>query len=468
MHIIIVGAGKLGYKLAETLSQENSNVVIIDIDNKALERVNNNLDVLTVKANGVELKVLKQLNIKNFDLMIAVTSSDETNILVSSMAKKLGCHRVMARVRNPEYGNQLDYIKRQMDIDYIANPELETAKEIAKYLLQTHAVHMEDFAKGKVGMVDFRVKNIQDMVGKKLRELDIPQCVLIAAILRNGEIIIPHGDTELLSTDIIYVIGQKESINSFSKEIGTPINKKAVKKALILGGGKAGYYLANKLIQNHVAVKIIERDRERCKYLAEQFPNALVIHGDGTDSNLLSEENVFEMDALISLTGYDEENLLLALLGKQYGINKVIAKVSRPNYIPIIEKLGIDVAMNPVTITASGILRFIQGGRVASLSLLLGGQAEVLEIIAKENSKVVENKLSSLGLPKGMIIGAVVHKGNVIIPDGNAVIYPGDRVIVFCLQSEVASIEKLFYRQKGGLINELWDSYKGTRKSTSI
>jgi len=468
MQIIIIGAGKLGYKLAESLSHGNNNIVIIDNDEAALQRVNNNLDVLSFKANGVQLSVLEHLNIKNTDLVIAVTESDETNMLICTLAKKMGAKKVIARVRNPEYSTQVDFVREEMKIDYIANPDLETAKEIFKYLLKGQALHMEEFAKGKVSMLDFKVQNYEGLSGKKLREIKLPESTLIAALHRDGEIIIPHGDTEIFEQDIVYIIGKKESINTFIKLIDKPTDNKKAKKVLILGGGKAGFYLAKKLTNQGVSVKIVERDRDRCRYLAEQLKNTLVIHGDGTDTNLLNEENIADMDALVTLTGYDEENLLLALLSKRYGVNKVIAKVSRPNYIPIIEQLGIDVAINPILITASEILRFIQGGRVVSVSLLLCGQAEVLEIIANENSKVVGRTLNEVSLPQGIIIGSVVRKGKVIIPNGSTIISPGDRMIVFCLESEISQIEKYFYKVKGGLFNELWSSYKGTGKSTSI
>ncbi|ABR50488.1 TrkA-N domain protein [Alkaliphilus metalliredigens QYMF] len=468
MRVIIIGAGKLGYKLAESFAQGNRDVIVIDIVQQALDRINDTLDVLTIKANGVQLDALRQLNIKSTDLILAVTSSDETNMLIGSIGKKLGCEKAVARIRNPEYENQLGFIKKEMGIDYIVNPELSTAKEIAKYLLKGHAVHMEDFAMGKVSMVDFRVESLEGIAGEKIKDLEIPESMLIVAISRSGQVIIPYGDTEIQSSDIIYVMGKKESINKFSAACGAPIKRKTVKTVLILGGGKAGYHLAKKLCQHGVSVKLIERNKERCKYLADELTGVLVIHGDGTDVNILTDENISEMDALISVTGYDEENLLLALLGKQHGVDKVIAKVSRPNYVPIIEKLGIDLAVNPVLITASEILRFIQGGRVVSISLLLGGKAEVIEIIAEGDSKIVGKRLAEQDLPRGIIIGSIVHKGKLIIPNGDSIINPGDRVVVFCLQSEESSLYKFFHKGKGGLLDELWDSIKGARKSTSI
>jgi trk system potassium uptake protein TrkA len=468
LQTIIVGAGKLGYKLAESLSQKNDNVIVIDVNQEALDKVNDHLDVLTVNDSGLNMEMLTRLNISKCHLLIAVTSSDEINMLVASMAKKMGCYNTIARIRNPEYSNQIEFIKREMNIDYVVNPDLATSKEIAKYLLKGQAIHMEDFAQGKVGMADFKANNLKDIIGKKIKDLNIPQNVLIAAISRNGATIIPNGETEIESTDIIYVIGKKESINQFSKNCGSLIGHKHVKKVIILGGGKIGYYLANNLIEHGVAVKIIERDKKRSQYLAENINGGLVIHGDGTDTELLLEEKIADMDAFVTVTGYDEENLLLGLLAKQNGVPKVIAKVSRPNYIPIIEKLGIDIAVNPVYITASDILRYIQGGKVVSISLLLGGDAEVLEIIATKNSQIIHKKLKDLQLPKGIIVGAIVHKGKVIIPNGDSEIVPGDRVIVFSLHSEVPKLEKLFGIRGGGIVYELFNSSKGSRQSINF
>ncbi len=468
MQIIIVGAGKLGYILAEFLSQKDNNVIMIDTSEKALEKANNQLDILTYKGNGAQISVLENFNIRNTDLLIATTDNDDTNMLICYLAKKLGCKRVVARIRDPEHSQQIDTLKKQLDIDFVANPELEMAKEIGAHLLKGQALNMEDFAKGKVSIVNYRVHDLDNMEGKKIKDVEIPKSVLIAAIFRDGEIIIPYGDTILQGNDTVYLIGEKESISMLQNTSNSLEHNTVVKKVMILGGGKATYYLAKRLLRHGVSVKIIERDEERCSYLAQELPGALIIHGDATDSYLLTEENISEVDALVSLTGYDEENLLMTLLAKKHGVGKVITKVSRTNYIPIIEQLGINNAVNPVMITAGEIMRFIQGGRVVSLFLLLGGKAEVLEVIAKENSKIVGKPLAELGLPKGIIIGSVVQKGKVIIPDGNSIINPGDRLIVFCLESEVTTLEKLFYKAKGGLIDELWDHYKGFRKSTSI
>jgi trk system potassium uptake protein TrkA len=459
MKAMIVGAGKLGYKLAELMDNEDIEVTLVDTNFKTLERINDHLDVLTVAANGIQIGTLKELDIQTYDLLIAATNSDETNTLICSLAKKLKCKKTIARIRNPEFTEQLDFVKNEMGIDHIINPDLTTAIEIERYLLKSYNFYSDDFAKGKVSMVDFHIGNMNNLVGKKIMDLECLEGLLITAISRNGELIIPNGSTKLLEDDIIHIIGKGKNINILGEKLKINMDKKRTKRAMILGGGKIGYYLAQKLESSNVAVTIVEKDKERCEYLSERLSHTLIIHGDGTDVNLLEEENLACQDAFIGVTGYDEQNLLMALVAKQMGVNKTIAKISRPNYINIIDKLDIDVALNPINITASDILRFIRGGKVVSVSLLLGGQGEVTEIIASKGFPIVGKPLSKLGLPKGIIIGAIVHNSEVIIPNGNTIIHPGDRIIVFSLTSDMASFKKMIKPAKGGIFNELWSSH---------
>ncbi|HKM18240.1 MAG: Trk system potassium transporter TrkA [Firmicutes bacterium] len=466
MRILIAGAGKLGYKLAEAFSNQENSITVMDSNEQALQRVNANLDVLAIKGNAVQIDLLQRANLRNTDLVAAVTSSDEVNIVVCLIAKKLGCKRTAARVRNPEYAKQLDFLKTELGVDYIVNPELETARYIAKYLLKGTVVFIESFADGRVGMLDLGVKNIPELVGKKLRDVNIFDSILVAAVAREGEMIIPHGETRLNDGDTVYLFGRRENLQRFVADYfpSAPRDRRVAKSAMILGGGRSGYYLANRLRQNGVAVKIVEKDEAQCQYLVENLQDVLVIHGDATDSDLLREENFAQMDALVTLTGGDEENLLLALLGQQQGIPLVVAKVSRPNFIPIIEQLGVGRAVNPVLISAGEIIRFAQGGKVASLSLLLDGQAEVIEIIADEEAAVIGRRLAALDLPKGIIVGAIARNNEVIIPDGNAVIQPQDRVIVFCLHKDVPVLGQLFYRRKEGFFRGIWHSQKDSGK----
>lgn len=465
MKVIIVGAGKLGQKLAESLVAENIDVILIDSNTNLIDKINENLDVLTVAASGVDINTLKEVDIKSCDLLVACTKEDETNTVICLLAKKLGCKKTIARIRNPEYMEQLDFVKTELGIDYIINPELETAKVIEKYLLKNFSFYTGDFAKGKVTMLDFNIGHNEGFVGKKIEDLRDFDDFLITAVSRGGEIIIPDGSTQLIKNDIIHVIGKSTDIESldakFQEEIG--IMRKQIERVMILGGGKVSFYLAKQLSQSDISVTILEEDKARCEVLDEKLDNVLIIHGDGTDIHLLEEENLKFMDAFIGLTGYDEQNLLMALMAKQAGVSRVVAKISRENYIKIIDKLDIDAAFNPVYITASNILKYIRGGKVISVSLLLGGDGEVTEIIVGENLSFTGKPLAELNLPKGIIIGAIVRNGDVIIPKGSSIIYPGDRIIVFSLTKDLPTLKMFMKSGKGGIFGELRNRVKGTR-----
>ena len=282
-------------------------------------------------------------------------------------------------------------------------------------------------------------------------DLDIFEDLLIVAIFRDGELIIPYGNIELQEDDILNIIGSLEAINKFSERFHFINQRNKIKKVMILGGGNIAFYLVQKLRYNHIDVRIIEQDLERSTYLSEKLSDVLIIQGDGTDINLLEEEGLGSMDAFIGATGFDEQNLLMALIAKHAGVKMTIAKVSRPSYLKIIDSLGVDVFLNPINIAVSNILKFIRGGKVVSVSLLLGGEAEVIEMIALKDSRIVGKPLYQLGLPKGIIIGAIVHEGKVSIPNGNTVIYPNDRLIIFCLASDIPKLEAFTNPEKGGL-----------------
>lgn len=456
MKVMIVGAGKLGYKLADIMDNEDIDVTLVDTSFEVLENISNHLDVLTVVANGIQIGALKELDIQTYDFLIASTDSDETNTLICILAKKLNCKKTIARIRDPEFIQQLDFVKNHMGIDYIINPDLTTAKEIERYLLKSYNFYADDFAKGKVSMVDFHIGDREAFVGKKIKELKGMEDLLITAIARDGNLIIPHGSTKIVKDDVIHVIGKINNINRLGQSLKINMNKRHTKKAMILGGGNIGFYLAQSLESENVIVTIVEKDKDRCEYLSERLNSTLIIHGDGTDVDVLEEENLASMDAFIGATGMDEQNLLMSLVAKQLGVNKTIAKISRPNYINIIDKLDVDIALNPVNITASDILRYIRGGKVVSVSLLLGGQGEVTEMIATEDLPIVGKPLSEAGLPKGIIIGAVVHRGKVIIPKGDTIIHPKDRIIVFTLTSNMSFFKKMLKSKKGGLFDEFW------------
>ncbi|NLS44202.1 MAG: Trk system potassium transporter TrkA [Firmicutes bacterium] len=463
MKVLIVGAGKLGYKLAQHMILEDIDVVLMDNNPKVLERINEHIDVLTLVGDGIDIKMLKELNIKNYDLLVASTNSDESNALICSIGKRLGAKKTIARIRNPKYMEQLDFIKGELGIDLIVNPDLATAQAIEKYLLKSYSFYSNEFASGRVEMLDYNISHHKAFVGKNLSELKDFESLLIAAISRDGAIIIPHGSTVLEDNDIIYIIGDYKDIDKFNSLYNLSKKKKAVDNVMILGGSNIGYYLAERLSKSRVNVRLIEKDKERAQELSDILNNVLIIYGDGTDINLLEEENLDQMDAFIGTTGFDEENLLMALMAKQAGVADCIAKISRENYTKIIDRLDIDVALNPLYITVSNILKNIRGGKVVSVSLLLGGDAEVTELIVGEDSLFLGKSLHSLNLPKGIIIGAIVRKGEVIIPKGDSIIMPKDRIVVFSLTEDLPTLKLFFKAYKGGVLGELWHRTKGAR-----
>ncbi len=463
MKVMIIGAGKLGSKLAEAMVSEDIDVTIIDSNAKVVERINEHMDALTVVANGIDMGVLKELNIETYDLLVASTDSDETNTVICSLAKKMGCKMTIARVRNPEYMKQLDFIKKEMGINHIVNPDLATAQSIEKYLLKSFTFYSGDFASGKVQMVDFNIGHNENFVGKQLLELDYFKELVITVIFREGGIIIPKGSTVLHENDVIHIVGKSEDIIKISAHFQSDRKYKDIDKVMILGGGNIGYYLAEKLSKHKISVTLIEQNKERAQELSEKLKSVLIIHGDGTDIHLLEEEMLHTMDAFIGATGYDEQNLLMALMAKQLGVQKTIAKISRENYTKIIDRLGIDAALNPIYITASNILKLIRGGKVVSVSLLLGGDAEVTEIILDKDLPFLNKTLTELKLPNGVIIGAIIRHGHVIIPKGDSVLKANDRIVVFSLTEDVMTLKMFFKVHKGGLLNELWNRTKGIR-----
>lgn len=444
MNIAIVGAGKLGRKVATALLGGNYEVTIIDKNEEKLSKLSMQMDVMTINADAREISVLKNMGIDKFQYLLAATDNDETNIVIASFAKNLGCRRVIARVRDPEHMNQFFFIKEKMGIDSIVNPDLAITLEIYKYLAEKYTLSNGIFTSGKIALTEFYARHYTRVIG-----LTIPQVkelfpnMLIAAISRKGKVIIPHGNDEIHKEDILYVIGEKDEILELNKRVHDKGKYTNLQKVMIVGGGKTGFYLAEKLSEFGAAVKLIEKDRSRCHYLSTHLKNVMVLHSDGTDINFLEEENFDEMDAFVSCTGFDEENLLLALTAKQHNIEDVISKVSHHSYKELIERMGVDMVLNPLDITASNILRFIQGDKKVLSSTLIAGQAELMEIVAHSHMKLLDKPLSELNLPGGMLIAAIHRGQQVIIPKGDTKIEWNDRVILVSLLSEIADLESL-------------------------
>lgn len=436
MDIAIVGAGKLGKKLAYTLLNGNHNVTVIDTNEKNLQKMALQMDIMTLVGNAKEVSVLKEANISDYDYLIATTGNDELNMTVASFAKKLGCRYVIARVRDPEHMRQFDFIRDAMHIDHLINPDMAASNEIYKYLVEKYTLSNGVFSSGKVSIIEFKVKNYSILAGRKISEVgNILDNMLVVGISRKGKVIMPRGDDVLELSDAIYVIGERNPIIELNSKVHESGKYNDITKVMIIGGGKTGFYLSKQLSEFGVAVKIIERDMARCHYLAERLENVMILNGDGTDNQLLEEENIHDMDGFVTATGYDEDNLLLALTAKEYGIPDVIAKVSRGIYTELVSKLGVDMAINPIDIVTSNLAKMIQGKRKIVSNQLIQGQAEITEIIASHNMKIANKPIRELDLPNGVIIGAIHRGTDVMIPDGSTVIKEGDRVLIFSLLS---------------------------------
>jgi trk system potassium uptake protein TrkA len=431
-------------KVAEALLGGDHSVTVIDKDEEILAKLSSQMDIMTVNANAKQKSVLEDINISSYDYLLATTDKDEKNIIIASIAKKLGCPMVIARVRGPEHMNQFDFIKDSFHIDSIVNPDLAISLEIYKYLVEKYTLSNGIFTSGKIAIIEMAAYKMPSLIGVQMVNMNRHlKNMLVIGISRNGKVIIPHGDAVIQEEDFLYVVGEKTPIMELDSKVHLKGKYTDLQRVMIIGGGKTGLYLAQKLSEFGIAVKIVEVSKERCHYLATHLDDVMVLHGDGTDMGLLESENLDEMDAFVTTTGYDEENLLLALMAKQRGIEDVIAKISRESYSGLIEKMGVDMVLNPLNITASNILRFVQGSKRILSSQLIQGQAEIMEIIAGHHMAILDTPLKELNLPDGTIIAAIHRGTNVIIPNGETKIIEGDRVLIMCLLSELSTLEKL-------------------------
>ncbi len=453
MKIAVVGAGKLGMKVVNALVGGNHSITVIDKNEAILNKISQQYDVLVSCGNAKQISLLRRESINTFDFLIACTDSDEKNIVIASFAKKLGCTKVIARVRDPEHMNQMDFIKETMNIDHIVNPDLGITLEIYKYLVEKYTLTNGIFSSGKVSLVQFKAKRLPRLIDLSMVEVSkvLPN-MLVIALSRNGKIIIPHGQTTIEAGDTVYLIGEKNQIAELHRKVYEKGKYTDLQKVMIAGGGKTGYYLADRLSEFGVSVKLIEKSKERCYYLSTHLDDVMVLHGDATDSVLLEEENLDEMDAFVAATGLDEENLLLALIAKQRNIEDVIAKVSRQSYKDLIERMGVDMVLNPLDIVASNILRYIQGSKRIISYLLIQGQAEIMEIIASDDMKLANTPLKYVKLPDGVLIAAIHRGPKVIIPNGDTEILADDKVTIFCLLSDIGELEKLMTAKRGFLL----------------
>ncbi len=433
MRIVIAGAGEVGYNLAASLAGRHE-IILIEKDEDKLKEASN-LDVYAIKGNAANPKILKAAEVEKADLFLGVTGNDEVNLVAGIVAKKLGANKVVVRVENPEYVEEPIVKNHPLGYDVVICPQLALAQEIVKLVGMRGALEVHSLSNGKVEMVEVLVKEDSIVNNREIRSLNLPPNVVIATIYRDGEIIIPSGDTVLKSGDRVAIVGRSGTL----KELTGLFDFSETRKVTIFGAGAIGMHVA-KMLSSLVKIKLIESNPEKCKYLAESIENVKVVCGDATDLNLLREEKIGESDIVIATTESDEKNLLISLLSKSMGAKKSIAKVEKGSYVKLFEAAGVDIALNPRTITYREVLKLIEGITSEVKEI---GNINVVEVVVK-NPRVAKKKLKEIDIPKNVLIGAILRNDDCLIPRGDTEIQLNDVLLIFTNWENIEKIEEIF------------------------
>lgn len=449
MRGVIVGAGKMGYTIADLLSSEGLEIIVVDKDENQLLAVKENLDVMTISKSGTNPITLDDPDINRAEVLIAVTSTDEVNMVACILAKKHGIKHTIARIRDMQFmGEASEYVKKNFDIDLMINPELIAANEIYRILATPAALNVDDFADGKIRLFETKVHRKSHLANIPLKDLKLPAGVLAGLIHRDHRMIIPHGDDSLQIGDNAYFIGFPSAIEKFSANL-VQQDTRPLEKVLIIGAGRIARALVGQLISAGISVKVIEKDRERCEQMAELLTgDSIAIYGDGTNVDLLAEEGIASADAVVCLTEDDRLNLMMALLAKHMGAKKTIVRVYRTEYVELIEKVGVDVVISARLLSASEVLAFVRRGGVTRVSILEGAKAEAVEVIVQRGTKAEGKKLMDVKLPKSCLVCAYVRKGVAAIPNGHTILLEGDRIILFCLRGSAQEVVSWFTKEQ--------------------
>jgi len=445
LKVIVIGAGKVGFSLAQILSSEKHDVTVVEIDEDRSEVLREKLDVKVITGNGASFPVLEDADVRGADLFLAVTQNDEFNILASVIAKSMDVKKTVARVRNPDYDfNISKKITRErfLGIDLIINPEKVAAKEISKLISVPELVNVEYFAQGKIQTIEFKPNESFEYYNVPLKDLPVPdRCVLIA-LLRDEEIIIPSGNDQIRRDDLVFALSRTKDIQELTNFFN--LKKKKINNVTLLGGERVSFYLARILEKKKINVKIIERDPFKCEELARNLDNVLIINGDVSDINLLKEEGVDKSDFIVSLTNDDKLNLLVTLFLKHLGVEKSITQIRRSDYLPLIEKIGVENIISPRSLTSAAILNFIKSESIISLSLLAGDKAQMLEVtLNNKKCSILDKPLKDINFPCGVIVGAITRDDDIIVPRGNDVLKYGDNIVLFMLPDCFEKIQKM-------------------------
>lgn len=440
MQVIIVGAGKVGYTIASILARENHDVTVIEADEERAHNVESNLDVQVVVGNGASWEVLERAGIKRATMLVAVTEMDELNMIACLLAKQYGVKITVARVRNPEYTDTPHFSPSSLlGIDLIINPERVTALEIAKVVDAPESLNVEFFFDGRVQVLELKVEENSALANRAIREIKQKHPFMIVAVERQGTTYVPDGDFVLKVGDHVRIIADTNNMMEVEKDLG--IYRPRVQNVTIIGGGRTGYYLAHILEKRNTRIKVIERDEKRAADISKRLSKALVLRGDAGDLEFLRSENIGKSDLLVAVTNDDRLNLLCCLMAKNLGVRSVVAQVKRSEVVPVMERVGIDVVLNPRDLCASAILSFLSRSKV----VLTGqSQAEMLELEVRQGSRLDGCRIKQCNLPRGALIGALTRGKSVVIPRGDTVLNAHDRIMIFCTSDAVQRVRKIF------------------------
>lgn len=437
LNIIIVGCGKVGATLTEQLIREGHDITLIDKNAQKIQALTNLYDVMGLVGTGASYSVQMEAGIEDADLIIAVTDSDELNLLCCTVAKRVGNCAAIARVRNPDYSDEVSYLREKLGLVMIINPEQAAANEAARILYLPTALEVSTFAHGQAELIKLKIPTGNILIGQTIAALgknNLSRNVLICAVERDGEVIIPSGDYQFAEGDLVSFVASRNDARAFLKNIGFHTNQ--VRDTMIIGGGKAAYYLAKQLLSMGISVKIIESNRDRCEELSILLPKAIIINGDGTDEELLKEEGIEYTESFVPLTGIDEENILLTLHAKEVSQAKVITKINRINFKDVISRLELGSVIYPKYITAEAIIAYVRAKKasmnsnIETLYHLFDSRAEAIEFRVEEESAVTNIPLMDLNLKKNLLVSCINRDGQIIIPSGTDSIMVGDTVVI--------------------------------------
>ena len=446
MKIVIVGAGEVGFHIASRLAMENKEVVVIDYDPEALKRLSESIDVQTVSGSGSSPAILEEAGIREAEIILAVTDSDEVNLVACLMADTLSpTTKKLARLRGADFDRYHDTFKvNAPHIDTVINPDIEVVRTIERLMRVPGAVYVGEFADGRIKFVGVYLEPGSRLAGVRLS--DLPSVLkedrpLIAAVVRDDQLIIPKGDNHLRDGDLVYFISEEKNLfkhlSIFDKH-ATP-----VKRVMIVGGGRIGYRLAKTLEDKSLSCKVIEKRDAQCDFLAERLSRTVVLHGDGSDQSLLVEENIHDIDLVVTLTGDEETNILTSLLAKRLGARKTITQINKFSYFSLMSAIGIEQVVSPRLSAINTILQHIRRGKVLSAISIKGEEGEVMEALALPTSDIVSKPLKKIAFPKGSMVAGIIRKETIIIPGGDSVIEPEDRIIIFATRKAIPGVEKI-------------------------